>query len=255
LLHWNCARSAGARIASTDHYRAQRALTRSRPRRHSRRIVYPTKLPPPNEMGTDEEPVITAMMHPRRRESVGAILQLCVKKPAGQKNFEYLSPARVGHYDLPLNEIVLDLSIPLEEASRGDASLTHRRLFGSRSLVSLDVLVGGEPVDALALVCHREFSSTGGRELVTRLANDSRGQMFSKFRSICYWEPRDRARDSRGDPQERASPSATAATSRGTRRYGKNKRRKKRMKRVGRVDPSHRRLSSRWLKVASTSDE
>src|ERR1039457_6479809 len=139
----------------------------------------PTKFPPPNEMAKIEEPVITAMII-TAEESVGAILHLCEEKRGVQKNFEYLSPSRVMlTYELPLNEIVLDFYDRLKGSSRGYASLDyHLAGYAEADLVKLDVLVGGEPVDALALVCHREFAYERGRELVTRLRKLIARQMF-----------------------------------------------------------------------------
>ena len=97
-----------------------------------------------------------------------------------QKNFEYLSPQRVMlTYELPLNEIVLDFYDRLKSASRGYASLDyHLAGYKEADLVKLDVLMAGEPVDALALVCHREFSYERGRDLVTRLRKLIPRQMF-----------------------------------------------------------------------------
>src|SRR5271163_3143726 len=126
----------------------------------------PTKFPPPNEMAKIEEPVITAMII-TAEDSLGAILQLCEEKRGVQKNFEYLSPQRVMlTYELPLNEIVLDFYDRLKSVSRGYASLDYH-LAGYREgdLVKLDVLVGGEPVDALSMICHREQSYERGKAL------------------------------------------------------------------------------------------
>src|SRR5579863_3365489 len=139
----------------------------------------PTKFPSPSEIAKIEEPVITAMII-TADDSVGAILQLCEEKRGVQKGFEYLSPTRVMlTYELPLNEIVLDFYDRLKSVSRGYASLDYH-LTGYREgdLVKLDVLVGGEPVDALTLVIHREQSYERGRELVTRLRKLIPRQMF-----------------------------------------------------------------------------
>src|SRR6202163_3275959 len=130
----------------------------------------PTKFPPPNEMAKIEEPVITAMII-TAEDSVGAILQLCEEKRGVQKNFEYLSPQRVMlTYELPLNEIVLDFYDRLKSASRGYASLDYH-LAGYRisPMVRLDVLVAGEPVDALSIIVHKEFSFERGKDLISRL--------------------------------------------------------------------------------------
>ena len=85
----------------------------------------PTKFPPPAEIATIEEPVITAMII-TADDSVGAILQLCTEKRGVQKGFEYLSPTRVMlTYELPLNEVVLDFYDRLKSVSRGYASLDY----------------------------------------------------------------------------------------------------------------------------------
>jgi len=119
----------------------------------------PTKFPEPNEIDKIEEPIIRAMII-TSEESVGGVLQLCEDKRGVQKNFEYLSPTRVMvTYDLPLNEIVLDFYDRLKSVSRGYASLDYQLAgYQESDLVKLDVLVGGEPVDALTLVCHRDQS-------------------------------------------------------------------------------------------------
>jgi GTP-binding protein LepA len=139
----------------------------------------PAKFPNPTDIEKIEEPIIKAMII-TNDESVGGILQLCQDKRGTQKNFEYLSPTRVMlTYELPLNEIVLDFYDRLKSVSRGYASLDyHLAGYKESDLVKLDVLVGGEPVDALALICHREQAYERGRELATRLRKLIPRQMF-----------------------------------------------------------------------------
>jgi GTP-binding protein LepA len=139
----------------------------------------PAKFPNPSDIQKIEEPIIKAMII-TNDESVGGILQLCQDKRGTQKNFEYLSPTRVMlTYELPLNEIVLDFYDRLKSGSRGYASLDyHLAGYKESDLVKLDVLVGGEPVDALALICHREQAYERGRELATRLRKLIPRQMF-----------------------------------------------------------------------------
>src|SRR5580658_8707729 len=139
----------------------------------------PTKFPSPSDIAKIEEPVITAMII-TADESVGAILQLCEEKRGVQKGFEYLSPKRVMlTYEMPLNEIVLDFYDRLKSVSRGYASLDyHLSGYRESDLVKLDVLVGGEPVDALTIICHREQSYDRGRDLVSRLRKLIPRQMF-----------------------------------------------------------------------------
>ncbi|HWG59511.1 MAG TPA: translation elongation factor 4 [Candidatus Acidoferrales bacterium] len=139
----------------------------------------PTKFPPPASIQKIEEPILTAMII-TSEESVGGVLQLCEEKRGVQKKFEYLSPTRIMlTYELPLNEIVLDFYDRLKSVSRGYASLDyHLSGYRESDLVKLDVLVGGEPVDALTIICHREQSYERGRELVARLRKLIPRQMF-----------------------------------------------------------------------------
>ncbi len=139
----------------------------------------PTKFPPPGSIQKIEEPILTAMII-TSEESVGGVLSLCEEKRGVQKKFEYLSPTRIMlTYEMPLNEIVLDFYDRLKSVSRGYASLDyHLSGYRESDLVKLDVLVGGEPVDALTIICHREQSYERGRELVTRLRKLIPRQMF-----------------------------------------------------------------------------
>jgi GTP-binding protein LepA len=139
----------------------------------------PAKFPNPSDIRKIEEPIIKAMII-TNDESVGGLLHLCQEKRGTQKNFEYLSPTRVMlTYELPLNEIVLDFYDRLKSVSRGYASLDYQLAgYQESDLVKLDVLVGGEPVDALALIVHRDFAYERGRELVTRLRKLIPRQLF-----------------------------------------------------------------------------
>src|SRR5215470_8502972 len=139
----------------------------------------PTKFPPPSSIKQIEEPILTAMII-TNEESLGGILQLCEEKRGIQKKFEYLSPTRVMlTYELPLHEIVLDFYDRLKSVSRGYASLDyHLSGYRASDLVKLDVLVGGESVDALTVICHRDQSYERGRDLVSRLRKLIPRQMF-----------------------------------------------------------------------------
>jgi GTP-binding protein LepA len=130
----------------------------------------PTKWPNPNEIAKVEEPMIEATVI-TREDSLGEILKLLEEKRGDQKKFEHLGGARVMLvYEMPLNEIVLDFYDRLKSASRGYASLDYH-LCGYRAsqLVKMDVLVAGEPVDALSIIVHKEFAYERGRALIERL--------------------------------------------------------------------------------------
>ena len=139
----------------------------------------PTRFPDPTEIKQIEEPIIDATVI-TREEYVGEILKLLEEKRGTQKKFEYIGGGRVLlSYELPLNEIVLDFYDRLKSASRGYASLDYH-LSGYRvsPMVKLDVLVAGEPVDALSIIVHREFAYERGKELISRLRRLIPRQMF-----------------------------------------------------------------------------
>jgi len=139
----------------------------------------PTRFPPPAEISKVEEPIIEASVI-TLEDSLGEILKLLEEKRGEQKKFEHLGADRVLlTYELPLNEIVLDFYDRLKSASRGYASLDYH-LSGHREspMVKLDVLVAGEPVDALSIIVHKEFAYARGKELIARLRKLIPRQMF-----------------------------------------------------------------------------
>jgi GTP-binding protein LepA len=142
-------------------------------------VENPSRWPEPQSIDSIREPVIAAKIL-TNEEYVGGILKLLEEKRGRQSNFEYVTPTRVMlSYELPLNEIVLDFYDRLKSVSRGYASLDYQLAgYQESDLVKLDVLIAGEPVDALTLVCHRDQSYDRGRELVTRLRKLIPRQMF-----------------------------------------------------------------------------
>jgi len=139
----------------------------------------PSRWPDVSGIEKIEEPVITATIL-TNEEYVGGILKLVEEKRGRQKNFEYATPTRVMlTYELPLNEIVLDFYDRLKTVSRGYASLDYQ-LAGSweSPMVKLDILVSGEPVDALSIIVHRDFAYERGRALVSKMRELIPRQMF-----------------------------------------------------------------------------
>jgi GTP-binding protein LepA len=142
-------------------------------------IDNPTKFPEAQFISQIEEPIITAFIL-STDEFVGPILKLVEEKRGIQKGFEYVAPGRVKFtYEMPLNEIVLDFYDRLKSISRGYASFDYH-LAGYRpaDLVKLDILVGGEPVDALSWIVHREFAYARGKALVEKMRELIPRQMF-----------------------------------------------------------------------------
>jgi GTP-binding protein LepA len=139
----------------------------------------PTRWPGPSEIAKIEEPIIDATVI-TREDFVGEILALLEEKRGSQKKFEYIGSGRVMlNYELPLNEIVLDFYDRLKSASRGYASLDyHLSGFRVSPMVRLDVLVAGEPVDALSMIVHRDFAYERGKGLIERLRKLIPRQMF-----------------------------------------------------------------------------
>ncbi|HTM37285.1 MAG TPA: translation elongation factor 4 [Terriglobales bacterium] len=139
----------------------------------------PSRWPNPSETQKVEEPVILATIL-TNEEFVGGILALVEEKRGKQKSFEYVSATRVMlQYELPLNEIVLDFYDRLKSVSRGYASLDYH-LSGTweSPMVKLDILVAGDPVDALSIIVHRDFAYERGRALVSKMRELIPRQMF-----------------------------------------------------------------------------
>jgi GTP-binding protein LepA len=133
-------------------------------------VENPSRWPEPTNIVSVREPIITAKII-TNEEYVGGILKLVEEKRGKQINFEYLTPTRVMlTYELPLNEIVLDFYDRLKSVSRGYASLDYQLAGEWESpMVKLDVLVSGEPVDALSMIVHHDHAYERGRALVSKM--------------------------------------------------------------------------------------
>jgi GTP-binding protein LepA len=134
------------------------------------KVHNPTDMPDPARIAETREPYIKAsILSPK--EYIGQIMELCQERRGEHTGMHYLSSERVQlFYDLPLSEIVLDFFDQLKSRTRGYASLDYEPL-GLRpsDLVKLDVLLGGDPVDALSMVVHRDKAYEFGKALTEKL--------------------------------------------------------------------------------------
>ncbi|MEN9757295.1 MAG: hypothetical protein RL755_1482 [Pseudomonadota bacterium] len=138
----------------------------------------PAKLPENGTMREIREPIIRAnILVPEAY--VGAVITLCIEKRGVQKDMQYVGRQVSLHYEMPLNEVVLDFFDRLKSVSRGFASFDYEFLrFQVASLVKLDVLINGEKVDALSSIVHHDLSVKRGRDLVEKMKDLIPRQMF-----------------------------------------------------------------------------
>ena len=200
-------------------------------------IDSPAKLPDAGRIKVIEEPVITAMIL-TPAEHVGGILQLCQDKRGVQKALEYLATDRVLiTYELPFNEVVLDFYDKLKTISRGYASLDyHVTGYWPSPLVKLDILVNGDPVDALSIIVHRDMAYERGRALASKMRELIPRQMFEVAIQAAIGG-RIIARESVKAMRKNVLAKCYGGDiSRKRKLLEKQKEGKKRMKRVGKVD-------------------
>jgi GTP-binding protein LepA len=215
----------------------------------------PAKLPEPGRISKFEEPVITAMIL-TPNEHVGGILELCQEKRGIQKGLEYVSQNRVLiTYELPFNEVVLDFYDRLKTISRGYASLDyHVTGYWVSPLVKLDILVNGDPVDALSMIVHEENAYQRGRALASKMRQLIPRQMFEVAIQAAIGS-RIVARETVSALRKNVLAKCYGGDiSRKRKLLEKQKEGKKRMKRVGRVEiPQEAFLAV--LKVGTDGDD
>ncbi|MHA7631581.1 translation elongation factor 4 [Corallococcus sp. M7] len=141
----------------------------------------PAKLPPTQNIEKFEEPILTCHIHVPN-EHLGAILKLCQDRRGVQKDMKYLgsSGTRVQvTYEMPMAEVVFDFFDRLKSVSRGYASLDYElSSYQESDLAKLDILINGEPVDALSVIVHRERAYLRGREVCEKLKEVIPKQMY-----------------------------------------------------------------------------
>jgi GTP-binding protein LepA len=142
-------------------------------------IDNPSKLPDPGLTEKIEEPYIRTAIH-LPPEYIGAVVGLCQDKRGIQREINYPSPTRaILDYELPLAEVVYDFHDKLKGVSKGYASFDYELAgFRQNDLIKLDILVNGEPLDALASITHRERSYYRGRDLCRKLKEVIPQQLF-----------------------------------------------------------------------------
>ncbi|HHW65845.1 MAG TPA: elongation factor 4 [Rhodocyclaceae bacterium] len=141
-------------------------------------VENPSKLPEPGKYQEIREPIITATIF-LPQDYVGPVITLCNQKRGNQIDMRYHGRQVQLIYELPMNEVVMDFFDKLKSVSRGYASLDYEfKEYRTADLVKLDLMVGGEKVDALSVIVHRASAQYRGRELASKLRGLIPRQMF-----------------------------------------------------------------------------
>ncbi|PIE41008.1 MAG: elongation factor 4 [Gammaproteobacteria bacterium] len=138
----------------------------------------PSDLPDPSKVEEFREPIADVnILVPQ--DYLGNVITLCVEKRGVQKNLQFMGSQVAVHYEVPMSEVVLDFFDKLKSTSRGYASLDYTfKRFDSSSLVRVDVMINGDRVDALAVICHRDQAEYRGRALTEKMKEIIPRQMF-----------------------------------------------------------------------------
>ncbi len=200
------------------------------------RVDSPSKMPTNQGIAEFREPIITANILVTD-EYVGAVISLCVEKRGVQKNITYMGRQVSLIYELPLNEVVLDFFNRLKSISRGFASMDyHFERYQESDLIRLDIMINQEPVDALALIIHRDDSVRKGRELVEKMKELIPRQMFDVAIQACIGSKIISRSNVKALRKNVTAKCYGGDVSRKRKLLDKQKKGKKRMRSVGRVN-------------------
>ena len=143
------------------------------------KVSNPSELPPPTEIEHIEEPYVKATVIVPS-DYVGAVMEISQDKRGEFKGMDYLDTNRVMiTYHIPLNEIIFDYFDRLKSATRGYASLDYELAdYKESKLVKVDILLNGDPVDALSTIVHKDRAASRGRQLAAKLKEIIPQQMF-----------------------------------------------------------------------------
>ena len=139
----------------------------------------PSLLPPATEIDEVREPILAVQILVPR-EYIGAVMKICTERRGSYCNTEYLDGSRaILSFEMPLAEVVIDFYDRLKSVSRGYASFDYEHLEMRAGLLSrLDIMINGEPMDALSVIIHRDKAYEWGRRLCTKLKELIPRQMF-----------------------------------------------------------------------------
>ncbi|MDG2395740.1 translation elongation factor 4 [Candidatus Thioglobus sp.] len=196
----------------------------------------PSKMPENQAIAEFREPIITANILVTD-EFVGNVISLCVEKRGVQKNITYMGRQVKLVYELPLNEVVLDFFDRLKSVSRGFASMDYQfDRYQESDLIRLDIMINQEPVDALALIIHRDDSVRKGRELAEKMKELIPRQMFDVAIQACIGVKIISRANVKALRKNVTAKCYGGDVSRKRKLLDKQKKGKKRMRSVGRVD-------------------
>ncbi|RUM79041.1 MAG: elongation factor 4 [Candidatus Thioglobus sp.] len=196
----------------------------------------PSKMPSNQSIAEFREPIITATILVTN-EFVGSVISLCIEKRGVQKSLTYMGRQVQLVYELPLNEVVLDFFDRLKSVSRGFASMDYQfERYQESDLIRLDIMINQEPVDALALIIHRDDSVRKGREIAEKMKELIPRQMFDVAIQACIGVKIISRANVKALRKNVTAKCYGGDISRKKKLLDKQKKGKKRMRSIGRVD-------------------